>query len=120
MVSSQFGPLPRQPRVCRPVRRASFSSFWLDLVRDRLKRADLFSSDFLVSVQLALVHDSLKRVDLLSSGFTFLVQLDLVCNRLKSADLYSRGFLFLVQLDLVHRSTESCSAQLTFNLKLVA
>ena len=34
---------------------------WLDLVRNRLKRADLFSSDFLVFVQLDLVRDRLKR-----------------------------------------------------------
>ena len=40
-------------------RRASFVQ--LDLVRNRLKRADLFSSDFLVFVQLDLVRDRLKR-----------------------------------------------------------
>ena len=93
----------------------------LDLVRDRLKRAGLFSSGFRFYVQLDLARDRLKRANLYSPEFRFLVQLDLVHNRLKFADLYSPGFLFLVQLDLVCRSTEARRlTRLAVNSKLVA
>ena len=54
------------------------------------------SPGFLVFVQLDVVRDRLKRADLFSSDVCFLVQLDLVRDRVKSAELYSSGFLFLV------------------------
>lgn len=57
--SRQFGPVPRPPGVCRPVRRTSFSSFFqVDLVHDRLKRTDLFSPGLFFLVQLDPVHGS--------------------------------------------------------------
>ena len=86
-----------------------------------LKRADLFSSGFLVFAQLDLVHDRLERADLFSSGLRFFVQLDLVRDRLDGGYLYSPGFLFPVQLDLVRRWTEARrSTRLTLNYKLVS
>ena len=79
------------------------------------------SPGFLFFVQLDLVRDRLKRADLLSSGFLVFVQLDRVHDRLDGVDLYSSGFLFLVQLDLVRRSTETLrSTRLTLNSKLVS
>ena len=55
----------------------------LDLVRDLLKRADLFSSGFLFFVELDLVHDYLKRADLLSLGLSLSFSSILCADRLK-------------------------------------
>ena len=132
----------RSPGVCRPVRRASFSSSssmlcataWsvptcspgllffvqLDLVRDCLKRADMFSSGFLLFVQLDLVHDR-KACRPVLVGLAFLRPARSCARSLGGADLYSSGFLILVQLDLVRRSTEALrSSRLTLSSKLVS
>ena len=86
----------------------------LDLVRDRLKRADHFTSGFFFFVQLDLVRDRLS-VPTCARRIS-LVELDLVRDRLKRADLSSSGFLFFVQLELVCRSPEACRlTRLTFN-----
>ena len=54
----------RSPEACRPVPLGFLFIVLLDLVRDHLKRADLFSSGFLVLVQLDLSRDCLTRADL--------------------------------------------------------
>lgn len=76
-----------------------------DLVRDRLKRADLLSSGFLVVFRffcaiargvLDLVRDRLKRAHLLSLGYRFFVLRNLVRNQ-QRADLFSSSvFCFVV------------------------
>ena len=80
----------------------------IDLSRDHLEYADLFSSGVLLFVVLDLVRDRQKHADLLAPDFLFFIKLDAVRDRLTRAVLHSPGFMNLVQLDLVRRSPEAC------------